>query len=308
MKTYLSALGVGTFVRKLLGIRLGRLHQYEPQPLSVKSLIQSSDFGVLPTISLVTPSFNQAQFINKTIESVVSQQYPNLQYIVQDAESSDGTNEILNSYKAEGVRVYIEPDTGQADALNRGFAKTTGDIMGYLNSDDIHLPGTLHLVGRYFNNNPEVDVIYGNRLIINESGLEVGRWILPGHSAHVLRLKDYIPQESMFWRRRMWDKVGAQFNTKLDFALDWDLILRFLTAEAVFAHVSDLFGVFRIHAAQKSQANYVANGADEIDCLRKQYRDSQFNGVSECLLHLNYLRKHRRTDKKYIGLLAGISS
>lgn len=92
--------------------------------------------------------------------------YPRLQFVVQDACSPDGTEEILKSFLGRGVDISIEPDHGQADALNRGFARTSADVMGYLNSDDLLLPSTLHFVGCYFRDNPSVDVIYGNRLVM----------------------------------------------------------------------------------------------------------------------------------------------
>jgi glycosyltransferase involved in cell wall biosynthesis len=284
----------------LLGIRLGRLHQYSPQSLSIKQLdLPARPTTELPLISMVTPSLNQVQFIKHTLDSVVSQKYPNMQYVVQDAKSSDGTSVVLERYSPKDVDIRIEADSGQADALNRGFAGTTGEVMGYLNSDDVLLPGTLHLVGRYFQDNPSVDVIYGNRLIIDEGGMEIGRWILPGHDAQVLRFIDYIPQESMFWRRRIWDRVGAKFDANLHFAMDWDLILRFLDAGALFHHVPGLFSVFRVHGAQKSQANFVTRGAGEIAGLRTRHRDDNTSRLTRAVLHVRYLYEHRKADSAF---------
>ena len=304
MRTLFSALGLGVWGRRFLGVRLGRLYQYPPQPLTIGRLPKIGDDHDLPLISLVTPSFNQAQFVKQTLESVVDQKYPNLEYVVQDAKSSDGTEVVLKDYAAKGVDIHIEADRGQADALNLGFARTSGEIMGYLNSDDLLLPGTSHFVGRYFRDNPSVDVIYGNRLIINESGFEIGRWILPGHDSQVLRFVDYVPQESMFWRRRIWDRVGASFDANLQFAMDWDLILRFLDAGAVFHHVPELFGVFRAHGNQKSQANFFARGAKEMAGLRSRHGGERLSRFRRTVLHWGYLSGHRQADAAFkAGLL-----
>jgi glycosyltransferase involved in cell wall biosynthesis len=283
------------FIRRTLRIRLGRFHQYSPRPLSVSN-IKSTPVDDSPKIMLVTPSFNQGAFVEATIKSVLAQNYPRLQYVVQDACSTDSTEEVLKFFQGTDVEILIESDNGQADALNRGFARTPADVMGYLNSDDLLLPGTLRFVAQYFFDNPSVDVIYGNRLIIDESGHEIGRWILPGHDMQVLRFVDYVPQETMFWRRRIWERVGAKFDTSLQFAMDWDLILRFLDAGAVFHHVPKLFGVFRAHGAQKSQRNFVTRGTKEMANLRFRHEDINLSRLQRTLLHAQYLYRHVKAD------------
>ncbi len=308
MRARLSAWGLGTLLRRLLRVRLGRLHQYPPRPLSVSRIDVPADDSDLPCISLVTPSFNHARFIGETIQSVVGQAYPHLQYVVQDACSTDGTADVLRPFSGKGVDIRVEPDNGQADALNRGFARTTGEVMGYLNSDDLLLPGALHYVGRYFRDNPSVDVIYGNRLIINEDGLEIGRWILPGHDSLVLRFVDYVPQESMFWRRRIWDRAGGRLDANLHFAMDWDLILRFLDAGAVFHHVPELLGVFRAHGKQKSQADFVVRGAGEMATLRSQYSKRRIDDVKLAAHHWRYLSRHRQADASFAAGLYACSN
>jgi len=299
MKTLLSSLGLGTWLRQIVGIRLGCLHQYPPRVLSVRPLSQIDHDANLPTIALVTPSFNQAEFVGQTINSVRDQHYPSLQYVIQDACSKDGTEGVLKSLDNAGLDIHIEPDQGQADALNTGFARTSADIMGYLNSDDLLLPGTLHFVAQYFHDNPSVDVIYGNRLIIDELGQEVGRWILPGHDSQVLRFVDYVPQESMFWRRCIWERIGAKFDASLQFAMDWDLILRFLDAGAVFHHVPELFGVFRAHGGQKSQVDFLTRGAREMATLRSKHSDMNLSNLNRARLHISYLYQHTKADSKF---------
>lgn len=294
MKATLSALGIGTTLRRMARVRLGLFHQYEPRPLSIVTLGAAGDDKNLPMITIVTPSFNQATFVSMTIESVMSQRYPALQYIVQDAVSSDGSQEILEKFQCSGVDIKVETDSGQSNGLNRGFARSSGEIMAYLNSDDMLLPGTLHLVGRYFRDNPSVEVIYGNRLVIDENGNEIGRWILPGHDEEVLRIVDYVPQETMFWRRRLWDRSGAGFNERFHFAIDWDLILRFMRAGAVFSHVPELFGLFRVHGDQKSQKDFLERGAKEMAELRHAYANMSMS--QRIMRHIKYLLKHKRAD------------
>lgn len=300
MSVLLSTLGVGTLARRLLGVRLGRFHQYPPRPLSIGPLAspEPGERG-LPSISVVTPSLDQGRFIGRTLESVMGQAYPALQYIVQDANSRDGTAEVLRAWAARGVDVRIEADGGQADALNRGFARATGEVMAYLNSDDILLPGALLLAGRFFRDHPDVDVIYGNRLVIDEEGREVGRWVLPGHAPEVLRFVDYVPQESLFWRRGIWERSGGRMDAQLRFALDWDLILRFLEAGARVRHVPELFGAFRTHGDQKTRRDFAATGAREMAEVRRRHGGDSPGPARRWLLHWNFLSRSRIADRQY---------
>lgn len=299
MNVQRSSLGLGDLVRWAFGIRLGRLHQYSPRSLSVSVIESSTEPRELPRISLVTPSFNQVQFLGKTIESILDQGYPDLEYCIQDACSTDGSVDLLQAYNGTGLTIRVERDFGQADALNRGFANTSGEIMGYLNSDDLLLPGVLRKVSGLFQDHPEIDVIYGNRLIVDEQEREVGRWILPSHDQELLRYVDYVPQESMFWRRRIWDKAGAKFDEKMQFAMDWELILRFMHVGAVFKHVPELFGVFRVHDAQKSQSNFLSHGAMEIEELRSRFGGAHTEWLKRLLRHARYLYRHRLVDAEF---------
>ena len=162
------------------------------------------------------------------------------------------------------------PDEGQADAIAKGFAKTSGkpsDIMAWINSDDFYLPGALAFVADYFARHPDVDLIYGHRILVDENSREIGRWFLPTHDDEVLRLYDFVPQETMFWRRRIWDKVGG-IDTSFKFAMDWDLLLRFQAAGAKIVRVPYFLACFRIHSAQKTSAQMESVGQKEIDALR----------------------------------------
>ena len=221
-----------------------------------------------PRIAVVTPSLNHARFINATIDSVLTQNYPNLAYRVEDGGSTDETKSILDSY-GDRIAWRSEPDSGQANAINRGFQNIDGDIMAYLNSDDTLLPGTLAYVARAFRDNPDVDVVYGHRIYVNFDGLDVGRCVLPPHHPETLKWADYIPQETMFWRRKVWDAVGS-FDESFDYALDWDFLLRAQEAGFRFKRLPRFLGCFRVHEAQKTTSMQHV-GDREMNRLRLRY-------------------------------------
>lgn len=253
---------------KLIEPRLGNLYQYHPRDLKYINYPQKK-LTHAPKISIVTPSFEQGIYLEKTIQSVLSQNYSNLEYVVKDGGSKDSSKQVLERYKDKLSYWASEPDTGQSQAINLGFAHTTGEIMAWLNSDDLLLPGALAFVADYFNTHPEIDVIYGNRLLIDENDMEIGRWILPGHSGQALSWADFIPQETMFWRRSIWEKVGGQIDESFRFAMDWDLLIRFRDAGAKFAHLPRFIGAFRVHDHQKTTA---ANDIGSKETKRIQKR------------------------------------
>jgi GT2 family glycosyltransferase len=256
-------------LRSIVRPRLGQLRQYAPRPLAVPAHYGRSLPPPNPMrIALVTPSYGQGRFIETTLLSVIDQNYPRLDYVVQDGGSSDGTVAILQRHADRLSGWTSGPDEGQAHAINLGFTQAQGELMAWLNSDDLLLPGALAFVADFFDRHPEVDVVYGNRLLIDEDGQEIGRWILPGHDADALRWADYIPQETLFWRRALWDRVGGRLDESFQFAMDWDLLLRFQEAGARFAHVPRFLGAFRVHAAQKTSESIGHIGLAEMDRIR----------------------------------------
>jgi glycosyltransferase involved in cell wall biosynthesis len=258
-------------LRARLSPKLGVLEQYPPRPLHVPSSYRDRpDLRVPPLITLVTPSFGQARFLERTLGSVLGQDYPRLEYVVQDGGSRDGSVAILERYQGRLARCVSAPDRGQAHAVNLGFAGSRGDVMGYLNSDDVLLPGALHAVAATFERHPDVDVVYGHRVVIDEDDREIGRWVLPPHDDEVLSWADYVPQETLFWRRRVWERVGSAMDESFRFALDWDLLLRFRDAGARFLRVPRFLGCFRVHAAQKTSARMEDLGRLEMARLRER--------------------------------------
>jgi hypothetical protein len=276
--------------------RIGRLRHYEPKPLRVPArYLRTRAPQQAPTISIVTPSFDQGRFIGRTIYSVVSQKYQRLEYIVQDGGSSDGTLDVLRRFDPLLTHWSSEADSGQAEAINRGFAHTTGEIMGWLNSDDLLLPGSLAYVARYFTEHPEVEVVYGHRVLIDEADSQIGAWILPAHDDRVLTLTDYVPQETLFWRRRVWDAVGARVDPSLSFAIDWDLLLRFRAAGAKIVRVPRYLGAFRVHDQQKSTAAE-ATGATERATLQCRVHGRVLTNEERLLASVPYLFRHMLLD------------
>jgi len=247
--------------------------QYAPKEYHKEKFPKSyRSSQALPKVTVVTPSFNQAHFLEATIKSVLSQTGVRLDYIIQDGASSDGSIAIIEKYKDKLSHFESAKDSGQADAIMKGFRHMKAepdDIMAYLNSDDLLMPGVLRFVAEYFAKNSEVDAIYGHRILINEAGLEVGQWITPRQRCDNLSLHDLIPQETLFWRKRIWDRVGG-IDVRFQFALDWDLLIRFQDTGANIKRLPYFLGLFRIHTQQKSQSLIDQTGVPEMNLLRKR--------------------------------------
>lgn len=248
---------------------LWTLEQHAPRALEVNpNYAQEKVPDRAPSIAIAIPSYNHRRYLNFTIDSLLSQNYPRLSFLVQDACSTDGTVELLQQYGSQ-VLWRSEPDTGQAQAINRAFASIDGEIMAYLNSDDILMPGTLSYVARVFQERQDIDILYGHRIFIDRDGFEIGRAVLPKHHARTLFWADYVPQETLFWRRRVWDAIGP-IDESFNYALDWDFLLRAQVAGFKFARVPRFLGCFRVHDEQKTARLYEV-GRLEMQRLRLQH-------------------------------------
>jgi glycosyltransferase involved in cell wall biosynthesis len=217
-----------------------------------------------PRISVVVPSFNHGAFLEATLQSLLSQGYPALEVIVCDGGSTDDSADILRRYAGRLAYWCSEPDEGQAHAINKGMARATGEILAYLNSDDLLLPGALHRAARCFRQRPDVDVVYGHRVLVDKHGFEIGRWVLPPHDDETLHYADYIPQETLFWRRALWEKAGGRMDPTYQFALDWELLLRFQDNGGRFFRIPRFLGCFRVHEEQKTSARIADVGQLEM--------------------------------------------
>jgi glycosyltransferase involved in cell wall biosynthesis len=223
----------------------------------------------LPRISIVTPSFNQGKYIEWTVRSVLMQRYPQLEYILMDGGSTDNTREVLEKYADHFAHCVSEKDEGQADAIARGLERSTGDIMAYLNSDDMLAPGALQFVAQFFLQHPRIDAIYSHRVVVVESNTVASYWILPPHSNYIMKRWDHIPQETCFWRRRLFEKCG-NIDRSFHFALDYDLFLRYMNAGQFF-RVNRFLGAFRFHSDAKTSRLLADLGQKEITRVRAKH-------------------------------------
>jgi len=274
-------------------MQVGVLRQYPGRPV-VWDRMPKPKLAVhqLPRVGIVTPSFNQKQFIESTLLSVLNQHYPKLRYVVQDGGSTDGSQAIISRYRDKLSHYASAQDRGQADAIGQGFKHLADlgetDIMAWLNSDDFINPRALRYVAEYFATHPDVDVVYGHRLIIDEHDLEIGRWVLPPHDPATLEWIDYVPQETLFWRKRAWDLAGG-IDPDFQFALDWDLLLRFQAINAKIVRLPYFLGSFRVHPDQKTSQHIHSVGSDEMAKLRARVHP---RGIDPEKIH-HFARKAR---------------
>jgi glycosyltransferase involved in cell wall biosynthesis len=202
-----------------------------------------------PKITLVTPVFNSARYIEQTIQSVISQQYPNLEYFIEDGGSTDGTLDIIRKYERQLSGWTSAPDNGMYDALNRGFARSSGAIMGWINASDMLHVGSLFVVGSVFAALPEVEWITGRPTGFSEEGMTVGvsrrlkRWSRLRFLAGSDR---FIQQESTFWRRSLWERAGGSLSTAYRVEGDFELWVRFFRLAPLYT-VDALIGGWRCH-------------------------------------------------------------
>ncbi|MGD1092383.1 MAG: glycosyltransferase family 2 protein [Bryobacteraceae bacterium] len=219
----------------------------------------------LPLISIVTPSYQQGRFLEWTIRSVLLQRYPNLEYVVMDGGSTDQTQGILERYKPYFAHVESQPDRGHADAVARGFTHTHGEIMAFLNSDDLLAPGALEFAARAFTADPAIDAIYSHRVFIDENNTVGSYWILPPHNNWLMKRWDYIPQETCFWRRRIYEAIGG-IDPSYKFGLDYDFFIRFMNRGRM-RRVNRFLGAFRLHPP--SPVGYVSRQREMTAGLRE---------------------------------------
>jgi glycosyltransferase involved in cell wall biosynthesis len=205
---------------------------------------------MLPKISVITPSFNQGEYLEQTIRSVVDQQYPNLEYIIIDGGSTDDSLEIIHRYSGKLTYWESEVDNGQSHAINKGFARATGEIIAYLNSDDLYCPGALHVVGQFFAQHPETVWLCGNVLFSNQVGQVYVRK-RPVFSSFILRNgSSSVYQPSVFLRRSVLDEIGY---LRVDFHAIMDREWFCRIAERYSPRAVDVdLAIFRWHPASKS--------------------------------------------------------
>ena len=226
--------------------------------------------GQLPRISIITPSFNQAHFLTRTIESVLSQDYPDLEYIIIDGGSTDGSQEIIQQYASRLTYWESAPDKGQTDAINKGFAQASGKYLAWLNSDDVYHPGALAEAVTFLENHEDFGMVYGDCDFIDGQDRKIG--MFPAAQTDYRRLRRgyvHIPQQASFFKADLWHKVGP-LDASFYFAMDYDLWVR-LAAQAPLLYLpGHVWASFRLHGDAKTIA---ADARCWPEMLRVHYRE-----------------------------------
>jgi glycosyltransferase involved in cell wall biosynthesis len=253
-----------------------------------------------PKISIVTAVRNGEKYIEETIRSVLQQNYPNLEYIVMDGGSTDGTLEIIQKYRQHIAYWVSEPDQGLFHALNKGFARSTGEIMGWLNASDMLQLNGLKVVGSVFGAFPQIDWITGRPTKFSPSGMTVNVWPTPHWSRprFLAGANKYIQQESTYWRRSLWEKAGAALSTRYRAEGDFELWARFFRFAKLYT-VDALIGGYRSHddalSLQDLRQHYL--NCDEITA--RELEDAPW---SKTIKLFRWIDRHVKPIPKIRGL------
>jgi glycosyltransferase involved in cell wall biosynthesis len=221
-----------------------------------------------PLVSVITPSLNHARYIVETIHSVRSQSYDNIEHVVVDGGSTDGTIEILGGLEGPAFRWRSEPDHGMYDAINKGMAMATGEVLAYLNSDDLYPPWAVERVVAFFAAHPDVGLVYGDYIQVDAAG---GQMLLlqPPYNAEYIRRSGFIPQPTAFWRRSVWETIGG-FDATLQFVGDCDYWIR-VGRRFRIVKVDEVLAYDRIQpGAKRSIADSSLRA--EMASVRRRYR------------------------------------
>jgi len=255
----------------------------------------------IPILSVVTISFNQASFLERTIRSVLEQDYPAIEYIIVDPGSTDGSRDIIQKYKALFSRAILESDNGAADGLNKGFANATGDIFCYLNSDDEFLPGAFRRVVSEFENRPDADVLCGHAYIVDADGRRLRRvWSDPFNKRSQAHGMSVQIQPSTFIRRKAFQRSSG-FNEKNKIAWDGELIISLAKSGSKIEVFDDFLSLYRVHETS-------ITGAGSYNDLRRAWNDRRFyllmgrerRTLDKCMRVLFFLTRQLRNPRAFL--------
>jgi len=270
-----------------------------------------------PKISIITPNYNGAAYLEETIQSVLNQGYENLEYIIIDGGSTDGSVDIIRKHESRLAYWVSEPDAGLYHAIQKGFEKSTGDIMAWINSDDKYHPGAFSIVTELFCQFPQIEWLQGIPTVYDEKG----RTVLVDNLRSWCKADVYsgnyqwIQQESTFWRRSLWEKAGSTLDTRLRYAADFELWLRFFRHAELYS-IKSLLSGFRFRSANQISMDhhneYIQEVLDsiknEVDLLPTEFKIKlqdihQFNerlkAIKNRLTRSLYFRKNHKRIEQY---------
>jgi len=263
-----------------------------------------------PNITIITPSLNQGKYIEETIKSVLDQDYDDVEYIVVDGGSNDGTIDVLKKYGSQ-LEWISEPDDGQADAINKGFRMAKGDIISWINSDDVLIPGALEKVAAFFRQNPQTDMIYGKSNFIDSAGKTVGTYPTEPFDYERLAVFNFISQPSVFFKRDVFEKVGG-LDARLQFSFDLDFWLKIGKTYPV-EYLEEFLSCYRLHPESKTVDSAYAekNHKEGLFTVLKHYNWAPLNRVYGYCYHyvearLPMFLRDFRPMVLFLGLLVSI--
>jgi len=265
------------------------------------------------TVSVVTPCLNPGKHLAATIQSVLSQDYPHIEYLVMDAGSTDGTPDLLRSF-GQRVRWISEPDRGQADAINKGFSRTGGEVLAWLNADDTYAPGAIRAAAEYLAEHPEADMVYGNADFIDGEGNLIGRCahVEPFNRNRLIHYSDFIVQPAAFFRRSAFEAVGG-VDASLHWAMDYDLWLK-LAERHTIRYLPRVLANYRWLGASKTasggwkrldeiRAVLRHHGAAASAYVRLECVNAFMQEAVEAIKAADVLRAVERTGRAAVALL-----
>jgi len=262
-----------------------------------------------PLVSIVTPTYNMGRFLDETIQSVLSQDYPNIEYIVMDAGSTDGTLAILEKYK-DKLQFHSGPDGGTADAINKGFARSHGSVFAYLNADDSYLPGAISTALLALESHPETGVVYGDANWVDEQGRALAPYPVQPFDAALLSQECFISQPAAFIRREVFELAG-RMDPKLQYAYDYDLWIRIARLYPL-RKVDTLLANSRMHLDNKTVGQRRAVLRETLELLESHYGYVPFRPVHAYASYLvdsrdQFFEPLRPSILKYVlSLLVGL--
>lgn len=245
-----------------------------------------------PRITVVVPTYNQGRFLAQCLASIVGQGFPNLELIVMDGGSTDSTADVIRRFSGAIHYQRSAPDGGQAQAINEGFRHASGDILAWLNSDDMYMPETLQRVAAAFRDLQQPDLVYGGCLHFSEDGATSWLYRAEPFDPVLLTYRDYIVQPSAFWTRRLWEMAGPLDET-LHYVLDWDFFIR-ASRLVAFRPMQDVLAIYRLHQAQKTGSGGDRRAREILGVVERYAPPDMISAYRDVYAHLPGLQRVTR--------------